>query len=54
MAADVAGAKTRRHVVANVHPTWRMRMHVFAYVHVCAYVCACVISEIKHPFQDFH
>ena len=52
MAADMAGAKSRRHMAVYVHATWRMCMHVYARVRVCtcAYVCACVISEIKHPF----
>ena len=26
---------------------------VCAHTHMCAYVCVRVISEIKHPFQDF-
>ena len=55
MAADVAGAKMRRHVAVYIHTLWRthkyMRVCVCACVRVlvCVHVCAHVISEIKYP-----
>ena len=44
-----------------VHAIWCTRMHVcafvcvhvFVYARMCAHVCSCVISKIKHPFQEF-
>ena len=61
VADDVTGAKTCLQVAVYKHAMGRTHTHarahvcvlVCAYVHVCEYVCACVISEIKHPFQDF-
>ena len=48
-------------VAMYIHTTWCTGMYVLvcacarlcAYACVCAQVCACVISEIKHSFQDF-
>ena len=62
MVADVVEAKMGHHMAAYVHPLWRTHMHQCAsvswvcartYASVCAHVCTCAISEIKHPFQDF-
>ena len=54
MVVDVAGVKTHSHVVIYVHAMWRTRMYVCVYAHMCAHVCVCAFSEIKHLFKDFH
>ena len=50
----------RRHVACTYVAMWRTKCmfvrlcaRMCMYVHVCENVCVCMISEIKHPFQDF-
>ena len=50
MAADVAGTKMHRHVAVYIHATWRT--HICVSTRVCVSLWACVINEIKYPFQD--
>ena len=42
VAANVASAKTRRHMTVYIHAMWRMHMR------------ARLISEIKHPYSRYN
>ena len=49
----MARVKVCWHVAVYEHAMWHMPMHVCEYGCVCAYMCARVISEIKHLIKDF-
>ena len=44
--ADVAGVKTRRHVIVYAHATWRTCICVCAYARVCARMHVCVRAHV--------
>ena len=51
MAVDMVGAEMHCHMAVYVHAHVE---HTYACVRMCAHVCACAISEIKHPSSVYN